>query len=479
MSDHMELTEQYQTELLAAAWTNPTSFSRTRKAINGESKVFSNPHVQWLFDLAANTLDTSAELPSPGLVAQEASLSFKGEEYGDLILAHAEVMNKKPSSPNALIGRAVELGEMYRFKETTKRVDKLVSNGKYHEAKALMEARPWVIETTKLSRFRERRMNHGYDDVDKFIENAKARRDDPGGFRISTGILELDARMDGGPALGDMTLLIGWTGRGKSTLAVNLVDSALRQGKGGLFLPSEMRDELITAKIFARSLHMKQNDVYIYRFDSQQERDFLAAIEARRERFNRLLMVEQLGTESMDREGILRAIDDAAEYLRDFSWIVVDTLDHCQLLPEFKHNPVRGFGSNANWISGVTDDINVASIVTTQANRQGSDRTELQHAANHSEGIRVSQNVISVNHADITDKPDNLDPEDDFEELMKPPSVNGSVVLSLLKCRLGEPGDVHITTDLARSYMGDKIIDAYDELGRFDEIKDQPIMEAK
>lgn len=474
----IDLAEPFQAELISAAYMSPANFARVRKAINADSAVFSNPHHRWLWDLGSNTVDTNGEIPSPGLIAQEAAASFRGEEYGDLIMLHHDIMGAPVSAPHAVIGRAVELGELHRFKQTTKKVDRLIADGRYAEAKRLVESREWIIEATKLSRFRERRMNHGYDDIDQFIINAKKRRDDPNGFRLSTGIAVLDQRMDGGPALGDMTLLIGWTGRGKSTLAVNMVDAFLRQGKGGLFLPSEMRDELILAKIFARSTHIAQNDIYVYRFPTpEHEKAFLEALELRRQRFKRLLVIEQLGVETMDRESILRAIDEAANYLADFSWLVVDTLDHCKLLPEFKRDKIAGFGANANWVAGVTDELNVASIVTTQSNREGSDRTELQHAANHSEGIRISQNVISINHADVTDDQPDLDPANDFDAMMAPPSTNGALQLSLLKCRFGLTGDIPITTDLAMSYMGDKIMDAYEELGRLEALDDRPLLE--
>lgn len=467
-SASIELSDQFRLELLSIAIKDPVSFVRTKKALGPDASPFEDPHAKWLWDLTENTIEETGEVPSSGLVTQEASATFDGEEFGDLMLLHHDLMRAEVSSPRALIKQAVKLGEQYRFGNHWSKVQKLVESGRILEAQAIMDARPWIIESTRTNGMRERRINRGYDDIDKFIADAKRRRDDPNGFRLSTGIAALDERMDGGPAVGDFTLVIGWTGRGKTTFAINLADAALRQGKGGLYLASEMRDQLITAKIFARSLHMKQNDIYVYRFDAAQERDFLAAIEARKRRFHRLLIVEQLGTETMTREGIIRAIEEAGDYLLDFSWLCVDTLDHCQLLPEYKRDPVRGFGANANWLSGVIDTYNLAGIIPTQSNREGSDRTELQHAANHSEGIRVAQNVVSINQTDITDERPQLDPTDDFDEMIKPRSVFGSLVISLLKCRFGEVGDVQVATDLAMSYMGDQIIDAYEELGLYD-----------
>lgn len=462
-----ELNDQFQLELLSCAIKDPVSFVRAKRAL-GPDSPFHDPHVKWIWEFTEHTIEETGEVPSLGLVAQAAGSTFDGEEYGDLMMLHSDLMGHEPSSPRALIKQAVKLGEQYRFGIHMGKVSKLIAAGRLVEAQAIMDARPWIIDSTRTNGMRERRVNNGYDDLDKFIKDAQRRRDDPNGFRLSTGIAALDERMDGGPAVGDFILVIGWTGRGKTTFAINLVDAALRQGKGGLYLASEMRDQLITAKIFARSLHMKQNDIYVYRFDARQEREFLAAMEARKKLFHRLLRVEQLGTETMSREGIVRAIEEAGDYLIDFSWLCVDTLDHCQLLPEYKYNPVRGFGANANWLSGVIDTYNLAGIITTQSNREGSDRTELQHAANHSESIRVAQNVVSINRTDVTDERPQLDPTDDFEEMIKPRTTFGTLVISLLKCRFGEPGDVPVTTDLAMSYMGDQIIDAYEELGLYD-----------
>ena len=446
----LEFDPTFQADLLSACLTSKDRFSQASRFIKSDD--FSIPQIKWLWDLAKYSMDERGELPSSGLVIQEARQSFSAEELPTLIEVHKDLIGGR-DSPKSAIAVAAKYAEQERFRQISERHARMIENGQVREALALMESQEWKVEVKKF----DRRVNFGYDSLDELTNKAKARRDDPKAFKLKTRINELDELMGGGYPLGDLLLVIGWSGRGKSTLVTNLGHSALRQKRGGVYISSEMRDDLIAAKFFARNARIAQNTIYEYKFSPSEEMAYLDHMEKEREKMKKLLMIEQLGTSSMNRAGISRALDQAKDYLEDFSWAIIDTLDHCDSLPQYKNDPVRGMGANANWLSEEFDERNIAGLVTTQSNRGGAERTEMKHAANTSETFRVAQWVIAVNDLEGSDNRPDL--EDDGDDWMQAPDLFEGMVLSLHKARMGKPGDVKISTELGCSFMGDRKLD--------------------
>lgn len=443
----------YQADLLSTLMTDKSRFIEARKFLNSES--FDIPQIKWMYDLACHTMDKHGELPSAGLVAQEARSSWSESEFPTIIEVHKDMVSGRPS-PKAIMSSAVKFAEAQRYMNTARQHDKLVELGKMQEARALMESQPWKIS----EQISARRINFGYDDFDRLTEAAKARRDSPDMFKMSTGIKALDDQMDGGYPLGDMLLLIGWTGRGKSTLAMNLGDSVLQQDSGLVYISSEMRDQLITTKFFARRSRVAQNTIFEYRFTTKEEEEYLKFMTGQREKMKKLLMVEHLGINHTTRDGIQRSIDKAMTELKNLKAVVLDSIDHTKPLAQFARDKTAGFAANANWFAGLMEEMNLAGIVTTQSNREGAKHTSTEHAANTIEAARAAQWVIAVNDAD--DSKSNPDPEDGIDEILQPARRFDHMNLLLDKARFGKRGNVEITTELGCSFMGDELIDRAD-----------------
>ncbi len=440
-----DFAPEFQADLLSTILTNKERFKQTSAFVTPET--FSIPECRWIFEHAKSVFDSTGELPSRGLVAQEAGALYGEGEYEHVIAIHNDLMQGRPAAKE-IISSAARFTEDAKYREVARQHDKLVELGKFAEARELMERQNWKVEI-------EKSVGHktlmGWDEFEKFTERAKSRRDDPEAFKFSTGVKDLDALMKGGYRRQHMILILGWTGRGKSTVSVNMASTNVRNGFCGIYISTEMGVDEIFAKMVARETMTAYDIIYEYGFDAMQEERFLKQVQFKAEQFKQKLFIRQTGIEGTNRASILQALEDASQHFGKYpDWSVLDTIDHCQGDKFKKKN--EAMGDNVNWYSGLLEDYDMAGIVTTQANRDGSGETDESHAANTIESARVAPWIIAVNEPEENSRPD---PHASVEELMKPRDVYQSKVLSLVKARFGRKGDVPVSTNLECSFIGD------------------------
>lgn len=441
-----DFAPQFQADLLSAMLTNKERFKSARKIVKEDS--FTIPELQWLLSLADSVYESSGDLPSSGLVAQEASAHFGEGEFETLIAVHHDLMQNRPA-PKEIIASAGKFVQDANYRSIARKHERLIELGKFDEARQLMEHQSWKVDVTD-----ERpgfRSLAGWDDFDKFAERARARRDDPQAFKFSTGIKDLDALMKGGYSKAHMVLLLGFTGRGKSTVAINLASENVRNGSCGVYISSEMSVDEIFAKVVARETLTAYDLIFEYGFDSVQEERFLKQVNFKIEKNKQKLFIRQTGIDGTSRASILQAIEDASQHFgKNPEWFVMDTIDHCQVDKFKKKN--EAMSDNVNWMSGVLEEYDAAGIVTTQANRDGAQETNESHVAGTIESARVAPWIIAINEPDDQSRPD---PHASIEELMNPRDVYQSKVLSLVKARFGRKGEVPVSADLECSFIGD------------------------
>ena len=435
----------FQADLLSVMLTNKDRFHEARTYIDAD--VFTIPECRWLFEHADSCIQSSGELPTRGLVSQEARSAFGEGEFEVLIEVHKDLTSGR-SSPKEILASASRFAEDSKYRAIAEKHDRLKEMGKLNEARALMELQGWK-NPQKLSS--KAKMLLGWNDTDEFLKRAMSRRDDPDAFKFSTGVRDLDALMKGGYAKKHMVLVLGWTGRGKSTVAVNLASTNVRGGHAGLYISTEMPVDEIFAKMVARETMTAYNTIYEYGFNPEEEERFLKQLSFKQENYKDLLAIVQTGIDGTTRASILNAIDSAAQALGvPPAWIVLDTIDHTKY--DLSRGKTEGMGDNMNWMSGVLDTYDAGGVITSQANRDGVDRTDESNAANTIEGARVAPWIIAVNEADDLSRPD---PHADIDELLEERAIFETKVLSLVKARHGKPGEVPVSTDLECSFIGD------------------------
>ena len=436
---------EFQADLLSAMLTNKENFKVASKFVGSEA--FTIPECKWIFEHAKSVFDGSGELPTKGLVTQEAGSHFGEGEFEHLISVHHNLMQGRPASKE-IVSAAAKFAESAKYRAIAQQHDKLVELGKFSEARELMERQSWKVD---ISRDEGTKVLKGWDDVDVLLERAKKRRDSPDAFKFSTGIADLDVLMKGGYRRQHMVLVLGWTGRGKSTVSVNLAAANVQRGFPGLYISTEMSVDEIFAKMVARETMTAYDIIFEYGFDAMQEVKFLESISVKRERYKKKLFITQTGIDGTSRASILEAIDASSQYFSESpSWLVLDTIDHCSG-DKFKKRH-EAMGDNFNWASGVLEENDCAGIITTQANRDGSGSTNESHAANTIESARVAPWIIAVNEPDESTRPDAFG---DVDDILQPRQVYQSKVLSLVKARFGRKGDVPVSANLEASFIGD------------------------
>lgn len=453
----MSFQAEYQADLIAVCYQDKNAFNDVRGHIEPES--FTIPQLRWLWELGINGLDSHGEIPSVGVVAQEAVSSWSDNEFATLINVHADIVAREVSK-KSVIEQSIKFAEHARYLKAAERHGKLIQARDFSGARALMEAQGWRVEEARS----ERRIAYGYDDFDRLTAEAKARRDMPEDFKFKTNIAGLDDRMGGGYARKDMVGIVAFTGLGKTTLAINLMDALITAGHGVAMANSEMRPDILMAKLYARRSRIGHNIIYEYQFTPEMERQYLEFMAEQRDRLTKLLFIEQLGIGTMTRDKIKRVVDDAREFLKNLSAVCIDTLDHCRL--SRPNDPVNSHRENANWTHDLLVEEDIAGIVTTQANRDGAKETKLENLAGHLEIGRVSEFVIAIN--ENASEGTRANPDDDLDEILQKPSRFDMMRLDLVKARMGAKGQVPISTELGCSFMGDSEIERRAERGEMD-----------
>jgi len=445
----VDFAPEFQADVLSVLLTNKERFKTARSFVSADT--FTIPECKWIYEHALSVFDSSGDLPTSGLVAQEATSSFGDGEFEHLIAVHHDLMQGR-SAPKEIMSSAARFSEDASYRAVARKHDKLVELGKFSEARELMESQSWKIVGPSQE---ERRVILGYNDIEKVLDRAKARRDDPEAFKFSTGIRELDALMKGGYRRQHMLMILGWTGRGKSTVSVNMASTNVKRGHKGIYISSEMTVDEIFVKMIARETMTAYDLIYEYSFDKTQEGEFLKLLNHKVQSYKDLLVVEQTGIYGTNRASLIDAMDRAADFFgEEASWVVFDTLSHCET-DKYK-DAHKGAADNLNWCKSQLEERDAAGIVTAQANRDGAVKTDESNVADTIEGARVAQWIVAVNDPDENNLPD---AHASIDDLLQPPDFYQGKVLSLLKARFGRTGDVPVSTNLECSFVGDLYIE--------------------
>lgn len=249
-----ELTPEV--ELLRAVIANTDTLSDVTEIV--ASRDFLNPAHQviyetilegWANNKPVDPVILASELERKGML----NLAGGMDKIMDLSLG-------SPSQAGYFAGRVRDRAELYRMKQIgTELSQRTGIDGADPDI-----IREWLDEATAgITREDTGEIVSLSDGADEVIEDYFNPEDSP---RFSTGFKELDEKLRGGLAGGQMVIVAARPGVGKSTLAVDIMrDGCIRHGKNAVFFSLEMsRKELITRIMSA------ENSIRLDAFDKRR-----------------------------------------------------------------------------------------------------------------------------------------------------------------------------------------------------------------
>jgi replicative DNA helicase len=215
--------------------------------------------------------------------------------------------------------------------------------------------------------------------------------------RISTGLKSLDAGLDGGLGRGELVVLAGLTGRGKSALALNIGAAAAKKGMGVLYISLEMAQAPLAERALCAEAHV---DLTARLHDGGLQPSQLEQLEQAGQRLARQKM------EIRFKPGLtlnaLRAM--AQKYHRDwgnnFALVIVDYLGlmQCGRREERREREIAAITSALKILAG---ELNVAVLALSQFNRgpeRREDRTPRLHDLRDSGAVEQDSDIVLLLH---------------------------------------------------------------------------------
>ncbi|MGW8178188.1 MAG: DnaB-like helicase C-terminal domain-containing protein [bacterium] len=270
----------------------------------------------------------------------------------------------------------------------------------------------------------------------------KHRREHPEEYvSIPTGMARLD-RIITGIQIGELGLVLGTTGRGKSIMLTNLAYYAVSRGYPTAYFAFEMPARQIAMRQDARWLQMPYRKFKEYDFSPSELRGIKARLDKMRPRFSDKFQIFSMPVRSADINAVRQALDDAR--IEDGfkpQLLLFDSADH--LLPTGRSESFRLDQANVYWgCKGLAEEDGYAIWSSTQAGKEFATRTATAEAASESyDKGRIADIMVSLNeprkHSRATKVLDEDDDEDDDEETMAPTARGKFMELYLAKYRDG------------------------------------------
>lgn len=419
----MRLDASFEEDVLARALRDTTYLKRAARVL--DEHMFCTRQHGWLWKSMRHVWDTYREPASVKLVLAKARADFPDEEKRAPYLELARrIFKLKPASS------AAALDELSTFVRTV-------------NAQIAMEKAAGDLERGKLDEVYDTLRQVSQRDLKprdytqiRWIEEFTARQDERKHRRehpeeytsIPTGIKRLDKVMGGGLQLGELGLIMGTTGRGKSVLMTNFGHNAVRSGYPTAYFGFEMPARQIAMRQDARWLQIAYNKFKDYNFTPSELKYIAMRLKKISKRYQNMFQIFSMPVRSADVNSIRAALDDARiEHGFVPKLLLLDSPDHMN--PVGKSESYRLDQANVYWaVKGMAEEDGYAVWASTQAGKEFESKIATAESASESyDKARIADTIFTLNEPKKTSRAtkvvDDEDGDEDAEEIM--PSAVG------------------------------------------------------
>lgn len=434
----MELDIGFEEEVLARALRDVSYLKRAARVLDVHH--FGTKHHSWIWSQVRDVWDTYREPCTGKMLVVRAKRDHDDEDVRRPYLElSSKLLRMKPSSASSALD---ELSRFVRLVNAQLALEKsagALEKGKIDDVYDVLrtvsqrDLRPREYTKIKwIEEFEERQAER------------KHRREHPEDYTsIPTGMKRLDAIL-GGIQLGELGLVLGTTGRGKSIMLNNLAYAAIRLNFPVAYFAFEMPARQVAMRQDARWLQMAYAKFKGFDFKPSELREIKIRLKRMRPRFKDLFQIFSMPVRSADINTIRGALDDARieDNFRP-KLLLMDSPDH--LNPVGRSESYRLDQANVYWgVKGLAEEDGYAVWASTQAGKEFVTRVATAEAASESyDKGRISDIMISLNeprkHSRATKvEDDDEDDEESEDEGMEMPARGRYMELHLAKYRDGK-----------------------------------------
>lgn len=459
----------FENDIIACALREDSFCKRATRI--ADTHVFSNRELAWVWKVIAETWANFGERATPRLVLARAESEFKEAEKRKPYIATAvKLFKHRGTAPKAA------LDELSKFVRQVNLQISLEQSAKHLE-KGELDLAETVMYKGARSSGRERNYTHidWWKDFEARQASRKHEREHPEEFTvIPTGMKQLDKALSGGARKGEVCLIMGTTGRGKSVLLNNVGHAGVKHGFGAVYFALEMPARQVATRADALWSGMRYDQFKGFDFKPSELRELMERRKRGMKRYRDKFHIVSMPVKSADIRTLKSALDDLREE-HGFvpSLVLVDSGDHMRsvdrTLDQYRLQQAEVYWS----LKQLAEEDGYVLWSTVHAGREWAHQIATSEATSESyDKARIADLIVSLN--DPNGRPGRRkkaiiasddDDEDEPEEIKTKDSADSAsrrMELYLAKYRDGVSKlKIELDADFSRMLL--KEVDAKDE----------------
>lgn len=378
---------------------------------------FGSKERAWVWKVIRETWEKYRERPTGGLLGARAKAEFKDPEKRKPYVALAlKLARHKPESPSAALD---ELGQFVR------QVDLQLSMEAAAGALERGDVEAAEAALTKASRARLDRQYTHIKWIEEFEERQELRkyeREHPEDFKIiPTGLSKLDKLLAGGTRVGEVGLVMGTTGRGKSIMLNNVCHAAVRRKTPSCYFALEMPARQIAARQDALWSRMRYEQFKQFDFKPSELRELDAKYKKALKAYANLFHIISMPVRSADIRSLISALEDLSDECGFKPTVIaVDSGDHMKAtdpsLDSFRLQQAEVYWQ----LKQLAEEGGYMVWSSVHAGREWAEKVATAEATSESyDKSRIADLVVSMNDPfarESRKRKVDIDDEDDAEE---------------------------------------------------------------
>ena len=428
-----EFDIEFEEQVMAQCLHDPAYMTQARALL--ERRSFSAEQLQWMWKIASDVWDKHAELPGPRIFMAIARRDFTDDEEREPYLKTVSKLFKTET-----IAPQATLDELRIFSRTVALQSALDQSLQYAErgdwTKAWAPIEEVVRQDARPKGYQKARW---IEEFDKRQAQRRHRREHPELYTyIPTGMRRLDEIIEGLQP-GELGLVLGTTGRGKSIMLNNLGFHASFNGFRGVHFSLEMSLGQVTQRYDSRLTGMLYKKFKTFNFTNKELRRLKRRVDKYRKRFESKLWVVSMPLRSCDINQVRSVVKDAKAEMGGLDYILVDSGDHMQAMSNYRD--YRLAQAEVYWdLKDLAEAEQLAVWSSTHAGREWKDKiADAEAVAEAYDKARIADLVMSLNEPRQRSRTTHIIDEGAGNEAKDPePEVRPGLELFLAKYRDGE-----------------------------------------
>jgi replicative DNA helicase len=377
-----------------------------------EAHHLSTESHSWIWKTVSDIWTKHREKTTATIFLAKAKRHLEEDERANAIELYRRLRGLKPKDSLASLEALEEFVAFVNVQTAIEKAAKRLEKGKVDDVYEVLGAlkrrtgtRDWVhIEWHK--EFEERQSERLH------------RRDHPEDFLcVPTGFPKLDAIMSGGASRGEVGLVLGTTGRGKSIVLNNMLYNAAKADKYGMLIGFEMPANQLAARTDSRWLDIAYNKLKTFDLTAAELRAIKAKYERHREKFKDKIQIYSAPVRSATIQTVRNMLDEYQQkFGRKPDALYLDSADH--LLPVGRSESHRLDQAAVYWaVKGLAEEDGYVVWTSVHAGKEYENARAGAAASSESyDKSRIADSILSINEPSKKGRATKISDDDDDEE---------------------------------------------------------------